>query len=718
MSEILGRNWKIPEARALRSSLMAVDLSKTNRIRPFQIHLINTGRVLFASVGIRDNLDRHELVGTKPCKPEIGARFVTEHPECGHETQLVDREDKCQLVPNRLLREHAKFPFGKIAFFQYLIVGSFLFVIHGFWNLQIRNLDMYKQRAERNRIKSIPVLAPRGKILDRDGRVIVDNHSSFSLYLSREDLKVEHLKPIAEGLNLDYDSLADRVRNFQTGVMPQDDRIMIKDELTPAELAFVESHKDPGTFPELEVIQVQRRLYPRDNVAAHVIGYVGEVSEDELNSAEFAQFRPGDKVGKQGIERQYNDTLMGVDGQRFFEVDSIGNQRHLTDEDKEALPGANLQLTIDLDLQAVAELTMENRRGAVVALDPWNGEVLAMVSRPAFDPNLFTGHIHAKDWKDLIDNPDHPLINRAIQAQQAPGSTFKPIMALAGLETGVINDSFHVTCGGGATFFGRFFKCWGKHGGVELHRGLVQSCDTFFYNVGNRMDIDDIARYAEMVGYGHRTGIDLPHEAEGVVPSRRWKIHNFRQKWYPGETISVSIGQGATTVTPLQMAAAIGGIAVRGVWYPPHLIKDAANLPPPRRGDLNPENIRKVIYGMYGVVNEGGTGVRASIPGINVCGKTGTAQLASNEVLKGTKIGQTMRDNAWFVGFAPMESPEIVVAALFEGGQHGQLAAPIVRDVLKAYFDKKVRLGQRLKVAAVPQRILMPPNRPLVWSAQ
>jgi penicillin-binding protein 2 len=217
-----------------------------------------------------------------------------------------------------LLREHAKFPFGKIAFFQYLIVGSFLFLIHGFWNLQIRNPDMYKQRAERNRIKSIPILAPRGKILDRDGRVIVDNHSSFSLYLSREDFKIEHLKPIAEGLNLDYDSLADRVRSFQTGVMPQDERIMIKDELTPAELAFVESHNDPATFPELEVIQVQRRLYPRDNVAAHVIGYVSEVSEDELNSAEFAQFRPGDKVGKQGIERQYNDTLMGVDGQRFF----------------------------------------------------------------------------------------------------------------------------------------------------------------------------------------------------------------------------------------------------------------------------------------------------------------------------------------------------------------------------------------------------------------
>jgi penicillin-binding protein 2 len=624
--------------------------------------------------------------------------LVTVHP---------DRKDERHA--DRLPRDDNKNKFVsvKIAFFQYLMVGIFLFLVMGFWDLQIRNPGVYKLRAEQNSIKSIPIVAPRGKILDRDGRVLVDNHSSFSLYLSREDLKREHLKPIAEGMNLDYDWLAERVRYFQTSGA-QCEPIMIKDELTPSELAFVESHKDPYTFPELEVIHVYRRLYPRDGLAAHVLGYVGEVSEDELNTAEFARFRPGDMIGKDGIEREYNDTLTGVNGQHRVEVDSFGNQRRLQ-ENKEASPGKNLKLTIDLDLQAVAELTMESRRGAVVALDPRNGEVLAMVSRPAFDPNLFAGRIRSKDWKDLVDNPGHPLLNRAIQAQQAPGSTFKPIIALAGLETGAINDSFHIICGGGATFYGRFFKCWGKHGSVELHRGLVQSCDTFFYNVGNRMDIDVIARYATMVGYGHKTGIDMPHEADGVMPSRRWKIRNFREKWYPGETISVAIGQGATTVTPIQLAAAIGGIAVGGMWYQPHLLKDAPNPPPPHRAKLNPENVHKVIYGMYGVVNEGGTGVRARIPGINICGKTGTAQLASNGVLKGTKLGQTMKDNAWFVGFAPMESPEIVVAALFEGGEHGQLAAPIVRDVLKAYFDKKARLGQRPQITAVPPRLLTSP---------
>ena len=624
----------------------------------------------------------------------------------------TDRVDE-HVSPDRLLRDDTKFASGKIAFFQYVMVAVFLFLLTGFWDLQIRNPEVYQERALQNSIKSIPVLAPRGKILDRDGRVIVDNHSSFSLFLSRENLKMEHLRPIADGLNIDYDSLVARVKRFQSNGAPQYQPIAIKEELTPAELAFVESHKDPDTFPELEVIHVQRRLYPKDGLAAHVIGYVGEVSEAELNTPEFARFHQGDLIGKDGIERQYNDTLKGVDGQRRVEVDSFGNERRVLEDDKESVPGKNLQVTLDLDLQAVAELALEGRRGAVVALDPRSGEVLAMASRPAFDPNLFAGRIRSKDWRFLLENPDHPLLNRAIQAQQAPGSTFKPTMALAGLETGVVDDSFRVHCSGGETFYGRYFKCHKTHGTMDLHNGIVQSCDVFFYNVGNRLGIDRIAQYAEMVGFGHKTGIDLPHEAEGLVPSTKWKVRNFREKWYAGETISVSIGQGATTVTPLQLAAAIGGIAVGGMWFQPHLVKDAPNLAPARRGDVQPENIQKIIYGMYGVVNEGGTGGRARLPDIKVCGKTGTAQLASNEVLKGTKLGQTMKDNAWFVGFAPMENPEIVVAALYEGGMHGPEAAPIVRDVLKAYFDKKVRLGQpKPQLASLPQQLLSPPSAP------
>lgn len=605
---------------------------------------------------------------------------------------LPTNQEPDELAQHGLLRDDSKFATGKIAFFQYLTVAVFLFLISGFWELQIRNYQLYHERAEQNRIKSIPVLAARGKILDRDGRVIVDNHASYSLILSRENLKEEHIRPIAEGLNIvgaDYESLLARIHRFNA---PKYIPIVIKEELTPDELSFVESHRDPETFPEMDLIRAQRRLYPSDGTAAHVIGYVGEVSESELNTPELARFHPGDVIGKEGIERQYNDILMGTDGKRQVEVDNVGKERRVL-ASKPDIPGHNLQLTIDLDLQVVAELAMENRKGAVIALDPRNGEVLAMVSRPAFDPNRFATRIKTRDWKEMINNTGHPMLNRAIQAQQAPGSTFKPFMAIAGLETGAIDDSFTVNCGGGAVFYGRYFKCHEVDGHTDLHKAIVKSCDVFFYNVGNRLGIDNIAHYAELAGFGHKTGIDLPHEAEGVMPSTRWKARTLRQKWYAGETISVSIGQGYVTVTPLQLAVAIGGLAMRGVWYSPHLVKDPPHLPPPRRGNFNPENMEKVIAGMYGVVNEGGTGARARLPGLEVCGKTGTAQLASNTLLKGTRLGQTMKDNAWFVGFANREQPEIVVACLFENGEFSKFAAPIVRDVIKAYFDKKARLA-------------------------
>jgi penicillin-binding protein 2 len=589
------------------------------------------------------------------------------------------------------LRDDLKFATGKIAFFQYLLVAVFLFLISGFWDLQVQNPALYNEQAERNRIKALPVLAPRGKILDRDGRVIVDNHSSFSLILSRENLKPEHLSTIAEGLHLDPEEMAARLKRFQS--RPRYEPIIIKEELTAGELAFVEAHRDAETFPEMELIHAQRRLYPRDGLAAHVIGYVGEVSENQLNSPDYANYEQGDVVGQVGIERQYNEILMGVDGQRRVVVDNRGRERQVIAM-KEAVPGKNLQLTIDLDLQVVAELGMENRKGAVVALDPRNGEVLAMVSRPSYDPNKFAGRIRSKDWKELIGNPDNPLLNRPIQAQLAPGSTFKPIVALAALDSGAVDDAYTVHCSGGASFYGHYRKCHkkGGHGTVEVHRGLVQSCDVFFYNAGDRTGIDKIAEYAEMAGFGRKTGIDLPNEAEGLVPSSKWKIRSQRQKWYAGETISVAIGQGALIVTPLQLAYAIGGLATGGVWCAPHLAMENPHPEKTRRVDMNLENLTKVISGMYGVVNEGGTGASARLQGIEVCGKTGTAQLVSNEAMKNAKLGDEYKDNAWFVGFAPRINPEIVVVALWEQGAHGNLAAPIVRDVIKAYFDKKARL--------------------------
>jgi len=584
-------------------------------------------------------------------------------------------------------REDVKFAAGKIAVFQYAGVLIFLFLITGFWTLQVKNPQIYNEQAERNRIKQLPIPAPRGKILDRDGRVIVDNHSSYSLILTRENLNTEHLRTIAEGLDLDYADLTARVRRFTS--RPKYDPIIIKEELSPADLSFVEAHRD--FFPEMELIHAQRRLYPQNGFGAHVIGYTGEISEQELDSPDFAKYSQGDVIGKFGIERQYNDVLTGVDGERQVVVDNRG-KTHEVLANKEAVPGKDLQTTLDLDLQAVAELAMDGKNGAAVALDPRTGEVLAMVSRPTFDPNKFAVRIKSSDWKEIADNPDHPLLNRAIQAQDAPGSTFKPIVAVAGLESGAIDDQFTVHCAGGASFYGSYHKCWWKpgHGAVSLHRGIVQSCDVFFYNVGDRTGIDKLAFYAHQAGLGQKTGIDLPHEAEGIVPSSEWKIRNFREKWYAGETISVAIGQGALTVTPLQLARAYSWLINGGTWHQPHVVKGGKYQE--HSWPLSPENVAKVIYGTYGVVNEGGTGVRARLPGLDVCGKTGTAQLASNKFLSG-KTGKEFEDNAWFVGFAPRQAPEIVAVALYEHGGHGQFAAPVVRDILKAYFDKKARLA-------------------------
>ena len=606
---------------------------------------------------------------------------------------MTDPDRPEHVSSSKLFRDDTKFALGRIAVFQYVAVAVFLFLIAGFWVLQIRDHEANSTLAERNRIKTVPLLAPRGKILDRDGRVIVDNQPAFVVQLTQENLKPEHLAPIAEGLHLDLDELKATVKRYAAG--KRYSPILIKRDVTPAELTFIDSHRDPGTFPELSVVPEPRRLYPQNGLAAHVIGYVGEVSETELNSSDFANYSQGDLVGKSGLERQYNETLKGVDGQRRVVVDVAGREHEVL-ESAEATPGQNLQLTIDLDLQAVAELALEGKKGAVVALDPRDGSVLAMVSRPAFDPNLFAAHIKAAAWKALNSNPDLPLINRAIQAQFAPGSTFKPLIAMAGLETGTIDENFSVRCSGGANFYGRFFKCWqkGGHGGVNVHNGIVHSCDVFFYTVGEKLGIDNIAQYAEEAGIGKKTGIDLPGEAEGLMPSSKWKLRTQREKWYAGETISVAIGQGAVTVTPLQLATAIGGMANGGSWFRPHLVKMAAPPDAARRENWNPENIAKVVAGMYGVVNEGGTGGAAAIPGITVSGKTGSAQRVSNDFKRSGKADADDKDNGWFVAFAPRENPEIVLAVLLEGGEHGALAAPTARDIIKAYFDKKTRLSK------------------------
>jgi len=618
----------------------------------------------------------------------------------------VDPERPDQNLPRHIAQDDARFALGRIAIFQYFTAAVFVFLISGFWVLQVRDGEFNSILAERNRIKTVPVLAPRGRILDRDGRSIVENHTAFSLMLSRETLADAHIDPIAKALNLDPEDIRARLKRF--AALPRYVPILIKQEMTPQEITYVESHRDASNFPELEIVESHKRLYPLGGFAAHVLGYVGEISEQELNHIEFAHFSQGEMIGKTGLERQYNDTLAGIDGERRVVVDSSGRERQVL-ATKDAEPGRDLKTTLDLDLQAVAELALEGRRGALVALDPRTGEVLAMVSRPAYDLNIFSSHIPAEYWKQLNTGDETPMMNRAIQAQFAPGSTFKPIVAMAGLETGILDPEQQVFCPGGGNYHGRYFKCdlVTGHGNVNVHTALVHSCDVFFYNLGDKLGIDKIAQYAQMTGIGKRTGIDLPNEAEGLMPSTRWKLRTQRQDWYAGETISVAIGQGAVTTTPLQLASAIGGLVSGGVWQKPHLTAQAQG--DARRAPIKPETIAAIVSGMYGVVNEGGTGSTAQINGIELSGKTGSAQRVSNEARKSGKIGKDqLLDNGWFVGFAPRQNPEIVVTALLEGGEHGRLAAPIVRDVVKAYFDKKLRTSKTS--APLPLALLTAPG--------
>ena len=586
----------------------------------------------------------------------------------------------------------------QIAAFQYVTAMTFLWLLSGFWQLQVQSPQIYAERADRNRIKSLPLLAPRGKILDRDGRVIVDNSPSHKVLLSRASLNPEHLQLIANGLNIPFERLTAKLERLETSNAPEYQAAILKENLTQAEVAFVEAHR--SQFPELELIRSQRRLYPRGGLAAHVIGYVGEISDAELELDDFMFYEPGAEIGKAGMEREYNDVLTGTDGSRLVEVDSLGRERKIFGK-VDAKAGHSLRLTLDLDLQVVAELALESKKGAVVALDPRNGEVLALASRPTYDPNKFVGGISPEDWREIDRDPDHPMLNRSIQAQLAPGSIFKPVVALAAAESGLLDEDSSVFCTGGASFYTRYFRCHkaGGHGLVDLRTALQQSCNVYFYTLGNRLGIDRIAEYAELAGLGRPTGIDLPHEKEGLVPSTKWKLRMFRERWYPGETISVAIGQGYLTVTPLQAAYAIGGIAMSGVWHRPHLVsyEDLKEFdtdfesPDPIEIDLDQRHLERIRQGMWAVVNDGGTGGRARIEGYDICGKTGTAQLASTQYKQGTDDPR-MKDTAWFVGFAPCEQPELVVVALVESGEHGHLAAPTVRDVIKSHFDKDVRL--------------------------
>src|SRR5450631_2818047 len=451
---------------------------------------------------------------------------------------------------------------------QYGILLMMLALAAGLWRLQVLGAANFRQLAEQNRIRKVPVLAARGKLFDRENRLVVDIYPSVSCFLVREQNRNvdSDLPLIARGLNLDLDQLRATLRRYRAA--PGYQPIAIKEDVTADEQAFIEAHRNE--LPELETIEGERRLYPRDGFASHLIGYVGEVSEEDLNTAKFDFYNPGDVVGKFGVEETYDGLLRGTDGSRDVIVNSHGKEVGQLGQVL-AIPGKDLPLTIDLDIQRMAEQAMEGHNGALVAMDPHTGEILAMVSRPTFDPNEFAVRLSKTYWSSVINDPNHPLMNKTIQAQLAPGSTFKIIMSLAGLEENAAQD-MHVMCNGGGTFFGRFFACDKHHGSVDIDHAIPWSCDTFYYTLAEKLGIDTIAKYATEVGLSQKTGVDLPNEATGTMPSTAWKMKNFHDKWYAGEVISVGIGQGAVAVTPLQLARALSGIASGGVLKRPHLV--------------------------------------------------------------------------------------------------------------------------------------------------
>jgi penicillin-binding protein 2 len=625
--------------------------------------------------------------------------------------------------PERHADRDEKVSPGKLHATQYIVVLVLAALAAGMWRLQILGADSYRVLAEANRIRKIPVLAPRGKIFDREGRILVDNYPSVSCYLLREqgkDLNAD-IPLIARGLDLPAEQIQATLRRYASS--PKYVPIPLKQDITPDEQAFIEAHRNE--LPELETLDEQRRLYPRDGFAAHLIGYVGELSAEDLNSSKYDFYEPGDVVGKSGVEETYDAILRGTDGSRDVVVDSHGKEVGQLGQQL-AIPGHDLRLTIDLDVQRAAEQAMEGHNGALVAMDPHTGEILAMVSRPTYDPNQFSVRLSKDYWSQIVNNPDHPMMNKTIQAQLAPGSTFKIIMSLAGLEEGVA-QTMHVMCNGGATFYGRFFACDQRHGMVDIDHAIPWSCDTFYYTLANKLGIETIAKYATEVGLSQKTGVDLPDEAAGTMPSTAWKMKTQHEQWYAGETISVGIGQGAIQVTPLQLARALGGIASGGALKRPHVVFPD-ELPPdmlsavqstfPGSGDrvipITPENWQTITDAMAATLGPGGTAGAVHLEGIDFAGKTGTAELVSHSAGAKSLGTGNERANAWFVGMAPRRNPDIVVAVLCEhGGWGAEAAAPLAAQVINAFVNKQRKQeGNVLQLTDAPKPAASPAANP------
>ncbi len=594
------------------------------------------------------------------------------------------------------------------------IVLVFLILAARLWQLQIIRGSELALKAEQNRVRTIPLVAPRGAILDRNSNVLVENRPSFNILLYRESMKdlAATTAFVVDKLGVKNEDLQIRFRrNKATGLYRP---IVIKEDVGIDDISMVEAHR--RDHPEIQLGPEPRRLYRYGKIAAHVLGYVSEVSEEELSASAMHGVRTGDLVGKYGVERFYNQDLMGQDGSKQVLVDSLGREVGLLEE-IDSTVGGELVLTLDLDLQMVAEAHLDGKVGVVLAMDPRSGEILAMASSPSFDPNTFATRISAEDWSELVNDSNRPLQNRAIQNSYSPGSIFKLIMAEAGLAEGMVQEDTRVYCTGSTVYYDRVFHCASKggHGFMNLEGAITHSCNIFFYELGRKLGISKISQHARSLGLGEKTGIDLPGERPGVMPSPEWKMQTRGTKWFAGETISVSIGQGAVSLTPLQVLRAVSGIAAGGKIQTPHVIlrsDRSSGQPaqwPTQQLPIDQGSLQRVREGMWGSVNGGGTGHNAGLPGLDICGKTGTVQVIGNEKKKEMQGDLSeLEDHSWFAGFAGRDNPEIAVVVFIEhGGKGGIAAAPIAREIFRTYYDKKTRspeVTQLITKAGVPVR--------------
>ena len=563
------------------------------------------------------------------------------------------------------------------------------------WYLQLVKGTYYNELAENNRIRPVKIRPPRGVIYDRKGRPLVENVLTFDISLVPEDTPdlnatIDRLAPIIKMRPGDIR----RMLSDAEPVRGQYEPVKLREEAPWEQVALVEAQQDdiPGVIVEPE----HRRHYPYGGMASHQFGYIGKVTPTQKKKRQ--QVDTGLLVGQSGLEKTYDKLLLGTAGRRMLQVNAAGRKvKDLGIE--EPKPGRDLYLTLDLDVQRVAEEALGIRAGSVVALDPNSGEVLALVSHPTYDPNLFPRGISPADWERLSNDPSHPLYNRAIQSVYPPGSTFKIVVSLAGLDTGLIDLQEKITCIGSLRSGRRAFRCWkkGGHGTISFHQALVESCDVYFYTMGDRIGFDIIAKYARMLGLGQTTGIALADEKAGLIPTPAWKQERLKEPWYQGDSFINAIGQGFVLMSPIQAAQMIAAVANGGVFYEPHLVKRSRSretgeetvFPSTeiRRASLGAAALDEVRRALIGVTTErGGTAHGAATPLGTVAGKTGTAQVIAQKV-PGRKLTESTEDHAWFMAYAPAEQPQIAVAVIVEHGGHGgAAAAPVARKVIEEYL--------------------------------